>query len=74
MRNNPAYGKQLTTIRQQFPITYSIKDACTATGLSRQTINRLINDGELKATKVRGRVLIYTESLLALLNAGQTSI
>lgn len=47
-------------------IAFSIKEACEATSLGRSTIYRHIASGKLTVTKVAGRTLIPTESLLAL--------
>lgn len=49
------------------PISFSIKGACAATGLSRTKIYALIADGRLRAVKIDGRTLIPADSLRALI-------
>lgn len=56
------------------PDMCSIKDVCDKLGASCTYVNRLIANGELKATRVGGRVFIYVESVLALLDAGESHL
>lgn len=51
-------------------LSYSIREASNLTSLSRWTIHGLICDGQLKASKVRKRVLIHADSLKALIAGG----
>jgi excisionase family DNA binding protein len=50
-------------------ITYSIKQACNASSLSRSTLWRHISAGRLKTVRVGRRTLIVAESLRNLLSA-----
>jgi len=47
---------------------YSIREACRASSLGRTTIYSHIAAGRLRVTRVGGRTIIPTESLLALIN------
>jgi excisionase family DNA binding protein len=53
-------------------LAYSIKDAATALGISRATLYRLINVGELRTLRIGGRRLIQTTDIEALLSRGQS--
>lgn len=48
-------------------LSYGIKEACDATGLSRPTIYRLIEKGELHPIKVGTRTLLLRKDLEAFL-------
>jgi excisionase family DNA binding protein len=48
-------------------ITYSIKQACNASSLSRSTLWRHVSAGRLKAVRVGRRTLILADSLRSLL-------
>ena len=49
-------------------LTFSIREACAASSLSRTTLYTHINAGRLKAIRVGGRTLIPADSLHTLLN------
>jgi excisionase family DNA binding protein len=49
------------------PVTLSVKDAITTSGLSRSTLYNLISEGRLEAIKFGRRTLIKGESLERLL-------
>lgn len=51
-------------------LTYRINELADALGVSRITIDRKIKSGELRTTKALGPVLIYADSVNALLGAG----
>ena len=51
-------------------LTVSVNAAALATGLSTQSIRRLIGGGELEATKLGRRVLVNFESLSRLVTEG----
>lgn len=51
------------------PITCSVKAAVAATGLGRDTIYKLINDGQLECAIVGKRRLVFVDSLKDYLNA-----
>jgi excisionase family DNA binding protein len=53
-------------------IAYSIREAVEATSLSRTTIYKLINEGDLPIVKVGGRSLIPSSALIELLAAPQS--
>jgi hypothetical protein len=52
-------------------IAYRVGELVRATGVSRKTIERRINDGTLKSTKVFGVRLIEAESVRALFSTGE---
>lgn len=52
-------------------LAYGISEAGEAIGKSRWTIHRLIRDGELTASIVRGRRVIMKEALIKMLRKGQ---
>jgi excisionase family DNA binding protein len=56
--------------RDDVRLALSIKDAATASGLSRSTLYNLIDKAKLRAIKVAGRRLILIEDLKAMLNSG----
>ncbi len=45
------------------PITCSVKAAVAATGLSKDTIYKLMNEGQLESATVGGRRLVFVDSL-----------
>jgi excisionase family DNA binding protein len=45
------------------PLSYTYKQAAKATGASVSTLAREVRAGRLKASKLRGRVVITTEEL-----------
>lgn len=47
-------------------IAYSIREACVASSLGRSTLYVHIAAGRLRVVRIGGRVLVPTESLLAL--------
>jgi len=49
---------------------YRIKDFCTAYGLSRTTVYKLIADGTLKTVRIGGRRLVPVDAAEALLSIG----
>lgn len=49
------------------PLSYRVKDAAKATGLSVSTLYNLRRDGKLVMVKVCGRTLVPRESLESLL-------
>jgi excisionase family DNA binding protein len=51
-------------------LAYTIAEAAAATGLSRWTFHRLVQAGELRCSKIRGRVLILAGELERLLEKG----
>ena len=53
-------------------LAYSIKDAATALGISRSTLYRLINEGELRTLRIAGRRLIQAADIEAMLSRGQS--
>ncbi len=50
------------------PLTYTIKDAVKATGLSRSSFYNLINSGRLPRLKVGKRVLLRAADIQQLLD------
>lgn len=52
-------------------LSYRIKEACDATGLSRSTLYRLIDRGEIKTFKVGDCALISRDELEAFLKRAQ---
>jgi excisionase family DNA binding protein len=52
-------------------ITYSIKDAATALGLSRSTLYKLIGTGDLRTVRIAGRRLIQAADIEAMLSRAQ---
>jgi excisionase family DNA binding protein len=50
--------------------TITVPDAADYSGFSQRTIWRMIAAGELRATKVRSRTLVFIESLDEVLEAG----
>ena len=51
------------------PITCSVKAAVAATGLGKDTIYKLMNEGQLESASVGGRRLVFVNSLQAYLEA-----
>ncbi len=49
-------------------LAYSIREAVTATSLSKTTLYSAISDQRLRAIRCGGRTLIPAESLIAFLN------
>ncbi len=50
------------------PITTTVQDAASLIGVSRNSIYRLLNEGKIASVKIRGRRLVKTDSLHALVN------
>jgi excisionase family DNA binding protein len=50
------------------PIAMSPRDAATSIGVSRSTLYRLIDSGQLRTVKIGRRTLIPSSSLLALID------
>ncbi len=48
--------------------TFSVDQAATMLGVSRSTAYRAASDGELPAIRLRGRLLVPRERLMAFLN------
>ena len=44
-------------------LVYSVADVAARVGLSKQTIYREIEDGRLKAARIRGRVVIPADAV-----------
>ena len=55
------------------PITCSVKAAVAATGLGKDTLYKLMDDGRLESATVGGRRLVFVSSLQAILNACRLS-
>ena len=51
------------------PIAMSPRDAATSIGVSRSTLYRLIDSGQLRIVKIGRRTLIPSACLLALMDA-----
>ncbi len=51
------------------PITCSVKAAVSATGLGKDTLYKMMDDGRLESATVGGRRLIFVSSLEGLLDA-----
>lgn len=51
------------------PITCSVKAAAAATGLGKDTIYKLMNEGLLESATVGGRRLVFVNSLQAYLES-----
>lgn len=51
------------------PLVYSLSEAATALRLSENTLRKMIKSGELRAARIRDRVLIPRQNLLELLDA-----
>lgn len=49
-------------------LAYSIKDAATALGISRSTLYRLINTGDLQTLRIGGRRLIQAPGIETMLS------
>lgn len=49
------------------PLSYTVNDACAATGLGRSSIYELIAAGKLKSVRLAGRRLIPADALRDLL-------
>jgi excisionase family DNA binding protein len=54
------------------PITCSVKAAVAATGLGKDTIYSMLNDGRLESATVGGRRLVFVDSLQAYLASCRT--
>ena len=52
-------------------LAYRIDEACRASGLSRSTLYKLLQSGELTSIKIAGRRLIRADDLTALLRVGE---
>lgn len=50
------------------PLSYSVKDAATAIGISKTTVWRLIASGEIQTFKLGCRTLIRADQLQALID------
>jgi excisionase family DNA binding protein len=53
-------------------LAYSIKDAATALGLSRTTLYKLINTGDLRTLRIAGRRLIQAADIEAMLSRARS--
>ncbi len=51
-------------------ITETIRQACKMTSLSTRTMERMIQRGDVKSTKIGKRRLIFVESIYAALGVG----
>lgn len=51
------------------PITCSVKAAVAATGLGKDTIYKMMDDGRLESASVGGRRLVFVDSLQKLLES-----
>ena len=61
-------GKKGNTSHMNTPIAMSPRDAATSIGVSRSTLYRLIDSGQLRTVKIGRRTLIPFSCLLALLD------
>ncbi len=52
--------------------SFSIDEACAATGLGRTKIYQLLNSGEIRAHKIGKRTIILKDDLDAFLNSLET--
>jgi excisionase family DNA binding protein len=48
-----------------YPLMITFDEACNQIGLSAEDVAALIKDGELVAVKVRGKTLVFYESVVA---------
>jgi excisionase family DNA binding protein len=55
-------------------LAYTVREACTATGLSRSTFYNLFRSGGLKKVRVRGRTLIPTAELQKLIDGADDAL
>ncbi len=62
-------GKKGNTSHMNAPIAMSPRDAATSIGVSRSTLYRLIDSGQLRTVKIGRRTLIPSSCLFALINA-----
>lgn len=53
-------------------LTYTLKEACQALGLSKSTLYKLIGDERIRTLRVGGRRLIEREALVAFLRAARS--
>jgi excisionase family DNA binding protein len=65
----PPATKRKSRRRPPTPITKTIDDTCHITGLGRSKVYELIAEGQLKATAVGRRRLVFYASIEALLQA-----
>ena len=49
------------------PLSYSVKGACAAMGISRATLYRMMQDGRIRAKKLGTATIIPADQLRALL-------
>lgn len=56
------------------PITCSVKAAVAATGLGKDTIYKMLDDGRLESATIGGRRLIFVSSLHALLEGSRKQV
>lgn len=49
---------------ERLPATLSVAQTATLLGISRQSVYRAANAGEIKSLKVRGRLVIATQPLV----------
>jgi len=49
-------------------LTTTVQGAASMIGVSRQSIYRLMNEGKIASVKIRGRRLVKTDSLVALVD------
>ena len=62
-------GKKGIPSHMNTPIAMSPRDAATSIGVSRSTLYRLIDSGQLRTVKIGRRTLIPSSCLFALLDA-----
>ena len=55
------------------PITVSVAQARTMSGLGNSTIYELLRAGKIRSTQIGGRRLVFVDSLRALLESGAAS-
>lgn len=67
-------GKKGNTSHMNTPIAMSPRDAATSIGVSRSTLYRLIDSGQLRTVKIGRRTLIPSSSLLALIDDSEVKV
>lgn len=61
-----SYGWEVRRLAQR-KLGYGVREAADAIGVSAQTLYRMIRSGEVKATRLRRRILIGEDELKRLL-------
>lgn len=69
--HQPETSKMEPHHRPALPMIHSIKDVCRLIGLSRSTVYKVIQSGELRSLKRGRRRLVRTEDLSAWVNSWQ---